>query len=360
MDAIRIIKDWLRENKLDGVLISRRDNYAWVTGGRRNQVVQNQEMGTATLLVTQEESVLFADAIDAHRIYDEETGIPVTLKVNPWFEQMELFIKSCIDGKKIVSDSGVVGTENVQDRLIDLRLTLTPQEEENYRILGKECANIVERICMEVRPGWTENRAARLLQSKCAQAGISPDCVLAGSDERIEKYRHPMPTDKEITHSFMLVLGGERHGLNISLTRMVYFGDIPGELQKKHANTQKIFSGMQEMTADGTSYRDFFRNLQTLYARAGYPDEWNKHHQGGPTGYACREKIITPFTAGTISKNQAFAWNPTITGTKCEETTLLTERGIDILTRTDHWPVTEFQTQNGIITATDILIRSTC
>lgn len=358
MDALETIRGWLRENKLDGVLLSRRDNYAWVTGGKRNQVVQNQEMGTANLLVTPEENILLADSIDAHRIYDEETGIPVSLKVNPWFEQMEPFLKSCIGEKKIVSDSGVAGTKNVQDKLIDLRLTLTSQEEEDYRVLGKECANIVESVCMEVRPGWTENRAARLLQSRGAEAGISPDCVLAGSDERIEKYRHPMPTDKEITHSFMLVLGGERQGLNISLTRMVYFGDIPVELRETYAHTQKIFADMQEMTADGTSYRDFFHNLQAVYAREGYPDEWNKHHQGGPTGYACREKIITPITEGSISKHQAFAWNPTITGTKCEETTLLTESGIDILTRTVHWPVTEFQTRNGIITAADILIRS--
>jgi len=357
MDALQKIKQWLLENEKDGVLLSRRDNYAWVTGGRRNQVVQNQESGTAALLITPHEDYLIADAIDAQRIFDEETGFPVIMMVRPWFDPQETFIASLIGVQKIVSDNGIAGTENVQDSLIDLRLALNPKEEAAYLVLGKKCAQLVEETCMEICPGWTENRAARLLQSKCVQAGISPDCVLAGSDERIDKYRHPMPTGNTINERFMLVLGGEQNGLNISLTRMVYFGDVPAEIRNKYECIQKIFAEMQEMTLEGTSYRDFFRNLQGLYAKAGYPGEWNRHHQGGPTGYACREKIITPDTQGKISVHQAFAWNPSITGAKCEETTLLTQDGIRILTRTDNWPVKEFQTKNGIITVADILVR---
>lgn len=357
MNSLQKIKNWLLENNQEGVLLTRRDNFAWVTGGRRNHVVTNQETGAATLLITPDEDILFADAIDAQRIFEEELSFPVNLKVHPWFEPEELSIKSTINGRKIVSDTGMAGTENVQDLLIDLRLTLSPKEESDYRSLGKECAEIVEAVCKEVRPGWTENQAAQLLKSKCVQSGISPDCVLAGSDGRIEKYRHPMPTDKEIDRKFMLVLGGERYGLNVSMTRLVHFGDLPAEFKIKHTLNQEIFAAMQGMTVDGITYQDFFLRLQELYAKAGYPDEWKKHHQGGPTGYACREKIISPDTSGKISFHQAFAWNPTITGTKCEETTLLTEKGISILTRTRRWPVTEFESQNGIITAADILIQ---
>lgn len=357
MNTLKKIKSWLLENKYDGVLLTRRDNFAWVTGGRRNHVVQNQETGAASLLITPDEDFLFADSIDAQRIFEEETDFPVSLKVHPWFESREPFIRSCIGKSIIVSDTGAAGTKNVQEQLIDLRLTLNPQEEAEYYALGQECAEIVEAVCMDVRPGWTENRAAQILKSRCIQAGISPDCVLAGSDGRIEKYRHPMPTEREIDKKFMLVLGGERHGLNVSITRLVHFGELPLELQKKHSLNQKIFAGMQGMTVDGITYRDFFSKMKDLYAAAGYSDEWMKHHQGGPTGYACREKIITPDTAGKISMHQAFAWNPTITGTKCEETTLLTENGISILTRTKKWPVTEFETANGIITAADILIQ---
>jgi Xaa-Pro aminopeptidase len=358
MYKVEKVVEWVQKNELDGVFLSRRDNYTWVTGGQRNQVVQNQEIGVATLLITPKENILFADVSDAERISMEEINIPVTLESRPWYEPLESVLKHYIGGKKFVSDSGIVGTENVQDALINLRLTLDPSEEEAYRILGKECALIVEEVCKRVQPGWTEMKAAHLLQTKCIEAGISPDCVLAGSDERIEQFRHPMPTDKKINKSFMLVLGGERHGLNISLTRMVYFEDPSDEFRKKYASAQKIFAKMQEMTTDSMKYCDFFQKLNILYTQAGYSDEWQKHHQGGPTGYACRERIVTPYTEGYISFDQAFAWNPTITGAKCEETTLLTRKGIEVLTRTENWPVTKFQTRNGILTVADTLVHT--
>jgi hypothetical protein len=62
------------------------------------------------------------------------------------------------------------------------------------------------------------------VKQHCIAAGISPDCVLVGSDERIMKYRHPMPTDRTIDKLMMIVLGAEQAGLNVSLTRFVSFG----------------------------------------------------------------------------------------------------------------------------------------
>ncbi len=61
--------------------------------------------------------------------------------------------------------------------------------------------------------------------------GNQSDCVLVGSDERILNYRHPVPTTKKIEKSLMVVLGGEKYGLNISMTRMVYFVPVPEEIK---------------------------------------------------------------------------------------------------------------------------------
>ena len=61
------------------------------------------------------------------------------------------------------------------------------------------------------------------------------------------------------------------------------------------------------------------------------PPWWRLHHQGGPTGYASREVIATPHTAVPIEVGQAFAWNPSITGAKSEETFVLTETGPEVV-----------------------------
>ena len=53
---------------------------------------------------------------------------------------------------------------------------------------------------------------------------------------------------------------------------------------------------MQNMMEDGMAYSEYFRKVQKLYDEAGWPDEWKMHHQGGPTGYGCREFVVTPDT----------------------------------------------------------------
>ena len=112
---------------------------------------------------------------------------------------------------------------------------------------------------------------------------------------------------------------------------------------------------MQCMMKEGMSYQEYFAKVQKLYEEAGYDGEWKLHHQGGPTGYACREFVVTPETGGEIHEGEAFAWNPTIQGTKCEETTYLTAEGIETFTRTKDWPCRKVETPYGDYEVADIL-----
>ena len=88
---------------------------------------------------------------------------------------------------------------------------------------------------------------------------------------------------------------------------------------------------------------DVFADGQRAYAAEGFPDEWHHHHQGGPTGYAPRELRVSTETDARVSLYQAFAWNPTIAGTKSEDTALVTEGGLEILTRTPDLPEIEVE-----------------
>lgn len=362
MNGLDRLRGWLGSRSLDGILLSRRDNYAWIAGSaKRNQVLQSTETGVGTLLVTADSVDLLADTIDGQRLWEEETAIPTRLVTWPWYQDTQdtqSFLRQHLAGRRIVSDTGLLDTANVQQDLVDLRLQLDEPDQVSYRSIGLQCAGVVESVCREARPGQTERQIAVAVQARCLQQGISPNCVLVGGDERIFRYRHPMPTDKVIDKSLMVVLGGEKNGLNISLTRFVYFAAPTAAYLQKFRKTQTIFAQMQALTTAGRTYQDFFGRVIQLYAEAGYAGEWVLHHQGGPTGYACREKIITPATDGMIAVDQAFAWNPTITGTKCEETTLLTTKGLEILTRTPDWPVTIIQTDIGDVSVADILVRT--
>ncbi len=77
---------------------------------------------------------------------------------------------------------------------------------------------------------------------------------------------------------------------------------------------------------------------QAAYAIAGLPDEWRLHHQGGAAGYEPREYLALPGSQDEVHEGQAFAWNPSITGTKMEDTMLVGEEINEVLTEIPDWP----------------------
>ena len=85
-----------------------------------------------------------------------------------------------------------------------------------------------------------------------------------------------------------------------------------------------------------------FTEIQQAYERHGFgPEQWTLHHQGGPAGYAGRDPRVTSAVTDTIVLNQPFTWNPSGPGVKIEDTVLLTDSGLKILTVDERWPTTE-------------------
>ncbi len=350
------LKAWLEGTSYDGVILGRRDNFKWLTQENENAVVSNTEVGMAYLIMERNgELKLIADSSDSFRMEREQNVLGAESVLVPWYETVERFLMSYCEGKHYASDTGAAHTCCVQDELVGIRLLLNETEVKRYREIGRECAGIVERLAKETRPGQTEKEVAAKLKVRCIERGISPDCVLVGSDERILDYRHPVPSDKVIRDSLMVVLGGEKYGLNISMTRMVYYKDTPEEIRNRMEKTQYIFACMQNMMRDGMEYREYWELLKKQYKEAGYPEEWKYHHQGGPTGYGCREMIVKPQDTGVIREGVAYAWNPTICGTKCEETTYLKDGRTEIFTKTEEWPRRMVKTAYGEQSVAEIL-----
>jgi Xaa-Pro dipeptidase len=355
MDALIRIRDWMGKKNYDGVILGRRDSYAWITRGAENHVVTNSQVGAAYYVITRDEVRLVADSSDAKRVGREQNPLKGEVIQVPWYDSVEKKLEKMVTSERFVSDMGIAGTKNVLNELIALRMILSEEEKSDYGEIGAACAEVVEHICKNAKPGETEQMIAARLKARCIEKGISPDCVLVGADSRIIDYRHPMPTDKTIEKSLMVVLGGEKQGLNVSMTRMVYFTKIPQDIEERYEKTQYIFACMQTMMKEGISYQEYMEDLIKLYEDAGWGDEWKQHHQGGPTGYQCREWILRPELDAKMHNNQAYAWNPTIKGTKCEETTILEEQGIITLTRTQDWPCTAIQTPWGTYKTANIL-----
>ena len=151
----------------------------------------------------------------------------------------------------------------------------------------------------------------------------------------------------------MLIAGARRWGLVVSLTRLVHFGEPDDELRRRHAAVTAVDAALIRATRPGAAAGDVFRVGLAAYAEQGFPDEWTRHHQGGATGYAGREYRATPDTPHVVRDCQAFAWNPSIAGTKSEDTILVTAEGAEVLTQTPDLP----HLAAGGMARPDILVR---
>jgi Xaa-Pro dipeptidase len=123
----------------------------------------------------------------------------------------------------------------------------------------------------------------------------------------------------------------EGGGLYANLTRFVEFFEPDVEIQRRVELCGAILRKVNEATRPGSTLGEIFDRCRELYAEAGFPEEWKLHHQGGMTGYASREVVARPDLDVPVEVNQAYAWNPSVTGAKAEGTILITEQGYEDL-----------------------------
>ena len=162
---------------------------------------------------------------------------------------------------------------------------------------------------------------------------IDPVTLMAAADDRVSRFRHPIPTEKSIEKYLMVSVNARKWGLIVSFTRFVHFGKVPDELKEKYLANVFIDCTFMAATRPGLPAREVLQRGIDAYREKGFPDEWKLHHQGGSIGYTGRDYRTTFNTQEIIQENQAFTWNPSITGTKSEDTILTTSKGPEMITR---------------------------
>jgi Xaa-Pro dipeptidase len=327
------LRELMDRRELGALLLRRSTNFAWYTGGADNRVDHASPLGVADVLITLDAEYIFTNNIEAPRMREEQTpGFEVV--EHPWYGDEAAAIREVVGGASLGTDFPLGGALDVSSEVASLRHVLDADALERYRRIGADAAAAVAEAAGSLEPGTNEREAAANLAAACRRRGLFSSVLLAAADGRIARYRHPIPHGDRIEGRAMLVVSAERGGLYANVTRMVHFEEPDAEVERRQRACETILNRMrEEATTPGRTLADAFEDCQRFYAEAGFPDEWKLHHQGGMTGYGSREIIATPQTRQEIGVGQAFAWNPSVTGAKAEETFVLTEEGPDVITR---------------------------
>lgn len=354
----RRVTGYLKSRGLRALLLKRQANFCWMTCGGLNVVGIATEMGAASLLILEKEKYVISSNIEAPRMMEEEElgSQGFVLKDFFWYEDQEVSLVRRLTGEgPLASDMPFPGALVVAEDVARLRYSLTPDEVQRYRWLGERASLALERAMMDSQRGEKESEVVGRLCNELWKDRIDAITLMAAADDRVSRFRHPIPTEKRVDRYLMVSVNARKWGLIVSLTRFVHFGKVPDELRDKYTAAVFIDCTFMAATLPGVPASEVLRKGIEAYGEKGYPEEWKLHHQGGAIGYTGRDYRATLDTAEMVQENQAFTWNPSITGTKSEDTILVTSKGPEMITRPILYPALSINVGGVSFVRPDIL-----
>lgn len=340
------VRNLMAKLNLDAILLRKQCNFSWLACGGVNYVSIATEMGAASLLITHNEEYVICNNIEAKRIEKEEKIVEQDYKIKSfeWYNDGEGRIVAEITKRgKVGCDCNFPGTTNISKDLNPLRYSLTPWEVERYKELGYLTSKAIEEVVATIEPNDRECKIVGRLAQKLWENRVDYITTFCAADERISNFRHPIPTEKKIEKRAMLCVNARKWGLIISLTRFVQFGKVPTDLREKYKANVYVDCVLMANTIPGRPVVDVFKKGLEAYSEMGYPEEFKLHHQGGAIGYVGRDYKVNFKSKEIVQENQAFAWNPSITGCKSEDTMLATCKAPLLLSKSVSFPILKME-----------------
>lgn len=342
--AIKVarLRGFMKANGWEAAVIGKEPDFNWITGGGTSSGGLADRAFLFKLVITPTAKYLVSSNGEAARILDEELrGLGYEAKGFSWHTNEAAVLEPLVRGGKVVSDVPLACCPGatVIESCADLYWPLTELELRRYRWLGRKTSAALERVGRVVRPGMSELDAAYLLQKELAWWAIAAT-VSAAADARAMKYARPPPTTARLAKYLVMSVRARRWGLTVAATRAVHFGRNH-QLEAMFRRNAVVAAKVWAATRPGRTLGDVLEAARRAYAEAGFPDEWRLHHQGGPIAYLERTAMADPRQPMKIRSGMAFAWNPTLQGATMEDTCVLSDAGIEVLTPCTDWPTIE-------------------
>ncbi len=358
-EKLERIETLLEEMQYEAMVLGRRDNFAWLTGGKEGGVIRNIEGSFVYLVFAPGERIAVAMNADIRKAEEELLcGMGFRFQAVDWkSSSREGYIEQLLDGKRFLTDIPLKGGCLDLDTIYDLEYPMTESETERYRRLGALTDDILYRTAEAFRGGMTENDLKKEMLKICAQEDVEVDVMQVGTDSRVKNYRHCTPTDQVIGKTILLSPVFRKYGLHSNIARMICIGDVPADVRKSYDDVCRIQAEIIGFSREGLLFADVFAKQEELYGKLGYEKEWLMHGHGAPVGYMLSDGGVLYSKDRAMKTGQAYEWFVTVSGAKSAELVMNIEGKQEILSLAGKWPVKEYVTESGAsVKLPDILV----
>lgn len=356
---------FLASENLGGVLLNSRWNFSWLTAGGRNGIDLSRDLGSGSLLIRNDgRRFVLANRIEMPRLLAEELDAndfePIEFGWEDEKASPDFLIEKALS---ILCGNSRLGTDTptsskapvVEAALARCRYQLTCSELDRFRSLAQDAAVAIGQLVKELKPGEGENQVARRIVDALGAYEITPIVNLVAGDERLKQFRHPVPTANTWNRVLMVVVCACRSGLVTSLTRLISVGSPDSDLKRRIAVVGRVNAELMAATQPGTTGAELYQLVSRIYATHGFPGEERRHHQGGACGYRTRDWVAHPASQEVVQVHQAFAWNPSVAGAKAEETCVVSDNGVEVISRSPDWPQLSIEVAGREYLSPDVL-----
>jgi antitoxin VapB len=329
------LRELMKHKGLESIVLRRNPNLAWAIAGRAH-VPTTIDAACFDLIITQDSATAITNVVEAPRLIAEELPSEVSVKTIKWSEGRDPQLPT---GAKVGCDQPGADRIDLATEIEIIRASLIESDVARYKDICSDAAIALGSAMKQVVSSDREIDVAGLITHALWQADLEIAFLGVAGQERVHKFRHPLPTSAVVGNRVSASICAKRKGLIASVTRIVCFETISDAMAKDYEAIYKVEAAMLDATIVGKPFSDPVNAAIAAYPANGFDsDEWAKHHQGGPTGFLPRDWPANTGSARLIANNQPIAWNPTGKGFKAEDTIIATNSGVKILSVDPDWP----------------------
>ena len=329
------LRELMKEKGLESFVLRRNPNLAWAIAGRAH-VPTTIDLACFDLIVTQDSATAITNVVEAPRLIAEELPTEVTVKTVKWTEGRDPLLPI---GPKVGSDQPGADRIDLSIEVEIIRASLIESDLDRFKHICVDAAVALGNAMKQVESTDREIDVAGLITHSLWQADLEIAFLGVAGQDRVHKFRHPLPTDSVVGNRVSASICAKRKGLIASVTRIVTFGELTDLMVSDYTSIFRVEAALLDATVIGAPFSDPINAAIAAYPANGFDaDEWTKHHQGGPTGFLPRDWPANQGSTRLIAENQPIAWNPTGKGWKAEDTIVATTSGLQILSVDPDWP----------------------
>ena len=333
-----LIRELLAREDYAALLIQQPANFAWMTGGRSN--LRGGLTGqTGSIFVTPDARLIACSNASTAQFFEAEVaGLGFQLKERPWFEPRAVMISDLCRGRRVASDTGVSGTDDVSLLLLGMRLPLSDYEVQLMRDGGRIIAHAVEATARGLTKGRTEAEIAGEVSHRLLKRGVTPERIQVVADGRGRRFRY-WTHDQSIVQRYCTILVvGRYNGLFVGAARTVSLGEAPKDLMESFERAALIAATGMFFSQPEWELFEVWNRVRRIYEKTDSFAEWQQADQADVVEYEFGSVPLMPSSEFRLTPGVPIFWHPSVGPALMGDTVIVTKEGTEVLTPTSDWP----------------------